>query len=200
MTKLLQINSSIFAQGGQSSQLAQHYVEAWHKSHPDGEIILRDLAKEPVPHLDGARVGALFTPAEKRSAEQQEVVAYSDRLIAEIQAADVIVIAAPMYNFTIPSTLKAYFDHIARAGVTFRYTEAGSVGLITGKKVVIFSTRGGHYKDGPNDSETALLRQFLGFLGMTDVSFVYAEGLALGEQQKQAALLAARDEAARLVA
>lgn len=200
MSHLLQINSSVFSQGGQSSQLAGLYVENWSKTHPGATITVRDLAADPAPHLDGARVGAFFTPADQRSPEQQEVIAYSDRLIAEIMAADTIVIAVPMYNFSIPSTLKAYFDHIARAGVTFRYTEAGAVGLVTGKKVVVFATRGGHYANTANDSQTPLIRQFLGFLGMTDVSFVYAEGLAMGDSQKEAALIEARSEAVKLVA
>jgi len=200
MSHLLQINSSVFSQGGQSSQLAGHYVENWSKTHPGSTITIRDLASDPAPHLDGARVGAFFTPAEQRSPAQQEVIAYSDRLIAEIMAADTIVIAAPMYNFSIPSTLKAYFDHIARAGVTFRYSETGAVGLVTGKKVVVFSTRGGFYANTANDSQTQLVRQFLGFLGMTDVSFVYAEGLAMGDSQKESALTEARSAAIKLVA
>jgi FMN-dependent NADH-azoreductase len=200
MTKLLQINSSVFAQGGQSTQLADLFVESWKKSHPGTQVTLRDLAANPVPHLDGARVGALFTPPEQRSPEQKAVVAYSDALIAELLAAEIIVLAAPMYNFSIPSVLKAYFDHIARAGVTFRYSETGPVGLISGKKVVVFSTRGGYYANTPKDVETTLIRQFLEFLGITDISFVYAEGLAIGEAQKAAALDQARKEIAALAA
>jgi FMN-dependent NADH-azoreductase len=200
MTHLLQINSSVFSQGGQSSQLANHYVETWKKSNPGATVTLRDLSVESVPHLDGERVGAFFAPAEQRNEAQQAVIAYSDRLIDEIRAADIIVIAAPMYNFSLPSTLKAYFDHIARAGVTFRYTESGPVGLLTGKKVVVFSTRGGLYAGTPNDGETPLIRQFLGFLGMTDVSFVYAEGLAYGDAAKEAALTEARKAIEQLAA
>jgi len=200
MSSLLQINSSVFSENGQSSQLAGHYVENWKRSHPGAAVTVRDLAVDPAPHLDGARVGAFFTPAEQRSEEQQAVIAYSDRLIAEIQAADTIVLAAPMYNFSIPSTLKAYFDHISRAGVTFRYSEQGPVGLVTGKKVVVFSTRGGMHAGTPLDSETALIRTFLGFLGMTDVTFVYAEGLAMGDDKKLAALEQARQESQKLAA
>jgi len=111
-----------------------------------------------------------------------------------------VVIGAPMYNFNIPSVLKAYFDHIARAGLTFKYSEAGPVGLLTGKKVVVFSTRGGLYAGTAADGQTAYIRQFLGFLGLTDVSFVYAEGLAYGEEKKAEAIKAALAETEKLAA
>jgi FMN-dependent NADH-azoreductase len=192
MSKLLQINSSVFSAGGQSTQLANHFVESWRKSHPGASVTVRDLSHEHIPHLDGARVGAFFTPADQRDDAQKAVVAYSDALIAEIQAADTVVLGVPMYNFGIPSQLKSYFDHIARAGVTFKYTENGPVGLLTGKKAVVFTTRGGYYANTPNDTETSYLRLFLGFLGITEVNFVYAEGLNIGEDKKQAALEQAR--------
>ena len=200
MSKLLQINASVFSQGGQSSQLANQFVENWKSSHPGASVTCRDLALDPVPHLDGARVGAFFTPAEQRSEAQKETVAYSDALIAEIKDADIIVLGVPMYNFGIPSGLKAYFDHIARAGVTFRYTEKGPVGLIEGKKVVVFATRGGLYAGTPKDTQTAYIRDFLGFLGISDVNFVYAEGLNMGEESKTKALQKAHTELAELAA
>src|SRR6201996_6422843 len=143
MSTLLQINSSVFSQGGQSSQLADHYVATWKAARPNGKVLTRDLAANEIPHLGGATVGAFFTPADKRSAEQQAAIALSDALVAEIQAADVVVIGAPMYNYNIPSVLKAYFDHIARAGLTFKYSETGPVGLLTRKKAGLFSTRRG---------------------------------------------------------
>lgn len=200
MSTLLQINSSVFSQGGQSSKLADHFVTAWKKNNPGGKVVTRDLATEAVPHLGGATVGAFFTPAEARNDEQKAAIALSDKLVAEVQAADTIVIGAPMYNFSVPSVLKAWFDHIARAGITFRYTENGPVGLLTGKKVVVFSTRGGLYAGTAADGETAFIRQFLGFLGMTDVSFVYAEALSLGEDKKTEAMKAALAEAEKLAA
>lgn len=200
MSTLLQINSSVFSKGGQSSQLADHFVAAFKKSNPGAKIVTRDLATDEIPHLGGATVSAFFTPADKRSDEQKAAIALSDELVAEIQAADTIVIGAPMYNFSVPSVLKSYFDHIARAGVTFRYTENGPVGLLTGKKVVVFSTRGGLYAGTPNDGETHYIRQFLGFLGITDVSFVYAEALAYGEDKKAEAIKAALAEAEKLAA
>ena len=115
-------------------------------------------------------------------------MAYSNRLIDELRRADVIVLGLPMYNFGVPSTLKAYFDHVARAGETFRYTENGPVGLLTGKKVYVFAARGGRYAGTPSDAQTGYVRQFLGFLGIEDVEFVYAEGLAVDEASKQSAL------------
>jgi len=128
------------------------------------------------------------------------VVDYSDALIDELRAADTIVLGLPMYNFGVPSTLKAYFDHIARAGQTFKYTEKGPVGLLTGKKAIVFATRGGLYAGTPLDSQTEYVRTFLAFLGITDVKFVYAEGLAMGDAKKQFALaqarIAAQEEAA----
>ena len=200
MTTLLQINSSVFSTGGQSSQLADHYVATWKKANPSGKVVTRDLAANEIPHLGGATVGAFFTPADKRNDEQKAAIALSDKLVAEVQEADTIVIGAPMYNFSVPSVLKAYFDHIARAGITFKYSEAGPVGLLTGKKVVVFSTRGGVYAGSPADVETPFVRQFLGFLGMTDVSFVYAEGLAYGDEKKAEAMKAALAETEKLAA
>jgi len=163
-------------------------------------VTLRDLAIDPVPHLDGTRVGAFFTPAEQRDAAQQQVIAFSDQLIDEIRAADMVVISAPMYNFGISSNLKAYFDHLARAGVTFKYTENGPVGLLTGKKILVFSTRGGLYDGTTRDTQIPYLREFLSFLGLSDITFVTAEGLAMGEPQKQAALEKARAHVQKLAA
>src|SRR5207237_8478676 len=126
-------------------------------------------------HLDAARFGAFLAKPGERTLEQQAVVAYSDALIAELKRADVVVLGLPMYNFGLPSTLKAYFDHIARAGETFRYTEKGPVGLLTGKKAIVFATRGGLYAGTPLDSQTDYIRAFFAFLGITDVQFIYAE-------------------------
>lgn len=200
MKTLLQINASLFANQGQSTRLAQQFVATWQAGNADGRVVVRDLAAEPVPHLDGARFGAFLAKPEERSAEQQAVVDYSDALIAELRAADVIVLGLPLYNFGVPSTLKAYFDHVARAGVTFRYTANGPEGLLTGKKAYVLAARGGHYAGTPQDIQTAFVRTFLGFIGITDVEFVYAEGLALGEASKNAAIAAAREQVERLAA
>ena len=199
MKTLLQIRSSIFSDGGQSSRLAERFVAAWRDANPGGAVIVRDLAREPVPHLNAARFGAFLAKAGERSPEQQAVIAYSDALIDELKRADVVVLGLPMYNFGVPSTLKAYFDHVARAGVTFRYTVNGPVGLLTGKQVYVFAVRGGLYQGTPRDTQTAYVREFLSFLGMADIEFVYAEGLAIDEASKTAALARAQDEIRRLV-
>lgn len=200
MNTLLQLNTSLFSNEGQSSRLADEFVAAWKAKHPDGRVIPRDLAREPVPHLDGPRFLSFLAQPEARSPEQHAVVAYSDALIDELRSADILVLGLPMYNFGIPSTLKAYFDHIARAGVTFRYTEKGPVGLLTGKRAFVFAARGGRYAGTPLDRQTGYVRDFLGFLGIADVEFVYAEGLNMGEDSKSAALAEARGRLERLAA
>lgn len=200
MTTLLQINSSLNGAASASTQLAEAYVARWQARHPDGRVVVRDLAAAPVPHLDAARFAAFVTPAEQRSAEQAALVAESDALIAELEAAEELVFALPMYNFGVPSTLKAWIDQIARAGRTFRYTADGPVGLMTGKRARVFATRGGRYAGTPLDSQTGFITTFLGFIGIRDVEFVYAEGLALGEAPKREALEGAHARIAELAA
>ena len=201
MTTLLQINASINSDNGQSSRLANQFVAAFHKRRPEAKIVVRDVAAaEPVPHLNAERFGAFITKPEERSAAQHSVVAYSDILINELKQADVIVLGLPMYNFGVPSQLKAYFDHIARAGATFKYTDKGPVGLLTGKKVYVFAARGGVYAGTPMDTQTSYVRDFLRFIGMTDVEFIYAEGLAISAQSKATGLAKAVAEIARLAA
>ena len=200
MTTLLQINSSIHNGNGQSSQLANRFVTAFRERNPDARFIKRDLAAEAVPHLTAERFGAFITKPEERTADQRAAVAYSDALIGELKDADVIVLGLPMYNFGVPSHLKAYFDHIARAGITFRYTESGPQGLLTGKKVYVFAARGGQYPGGVMDTQTGYVRDFLRFLGMDDVEFVYAEGLARGPEVRDASLAKAAEQAQRLAA
>lgn len=200
MSTLLQINASLFSSEGQSSRLTERFVAAWQARHPAGEVISRDFASAPVPHLDGARFAAFVTPPDARTAEQQAVVAYSDALIDEVRRADVLVIGLPMYNFGVPSTLKAWFDHIARAGVTFRYTANGPEGLLGGKKAYILAARGGLYAGTPKDSQTTYVKDFLAFIGITDVEFIYAEGLNLGPDSKSAALAGAHQLMDELVA
>jgi len=188
MSTLLQIRSSLFSDQGQSSQLADQFIARWQAAHPDGTVVTRDLAARPIPHLTAERFSAFTTAADQRTAEQHAVVAESDALIAELRAADVVVLGLPLYNFGMPSTLKAYIDHIARAGETFRYTEAGPVGLLGGRQVRVFAARGGLYAGTPLDTQTTYLRNFLAFLGMTDVEFIYAEGLAMGDEKRNAGL------------
>ena len=197
---LLQINASIFSNHGQSTRLADEFVAAWRASNPGAKVIVRNLAEETVPHLDAERFGAFLAKPGERSVEQRAVVEYSDALIDELKRADVLALGLPMYNFGVPSTLKAYIDHIARAGATFKYTEKGPVGLLTGKKAYVFATRGGLYAGTPLDTQTAYVRDMLRFLGIDDVEFVYAEGLAIGAERKAAALSQAQRAIERLAA
>jgi FMN-dependent NADH-azoreductase len=187
--KTLLISSSLFGAAGQSTTLARELA-----ARLGGKVIVRDVTS--VPHLDGERFAAFNTPAAARTATQQAAVEYSDALIAELKAADTIVIGVPMYNFGIPSTLKAYFDHVARAGMTFKYTEKGAVGLVTGKKAYLVMARGGYYGDA--HAHTTYVRDFLAFIGITDVETVYAEGLAVSPASKDAALARARAQIERL--
>lgn len=192
MKTLRIIQSSLFSEAGQSSQLVADYAQQWLSQHSDGQVLTRDLSLDPVPHLTAeAFQGFLAEPAE-RNATQQAAVALSDALIAELQHADEIVLALPMYNFTVPSAFKAWMDHVARAGVTFKYTESGAVGLLESKPLLVVATRGGQYQASGADTQTPLIKQFFAMLGLTDIEFIYAEGLAFGEAAASEALTRAR--------
>jgi FMN-dependent NADH-azoreductase len=189
---ILQINSSARAEASHSTALAERIVSRLSAAEPrTASVVVRDLSRRPHPQLDEAALQALFTPTESRTPEQAARVALDDALIAELQAADALVIGAPMYNFGISAQLKNWIDAISRAKVTFRYTEDGPEGLLKGKKVYVALTRGGKYRDTPADSQVPYLKTVLGFLGMTDIQFVYAEGLALGGEAERAALAGA---------
>jgi FMN-dependent NADH-azoreductase len=188
MNTVLQINSSLFSDKGSSSALADRLVARLKAAKPGTTSVRRDLGREPLPHFDGASMTALMTPADARTPAQAELVAQADALIAEVKAADTLVIAAPMYNFHAPSQLKTWFDYIARAGVTFRYTAQGPEGLLTGKKAYVVTTRGGVHRGQPSDTMVAYLRTMLGFVGITDVEVIYAEGLAMGDEPRRAGL------------
>ena len=196
---ILQINSSARPDASHSSRLAQAIVERIAEAQGVDKLTIRDLGRNPLAELDEAALQALFTPAEQRTPEQAARVAVDDALIAEIQAADAVVLGVPMYNFGVPAQLKNWIDAIARAGVTFKYTEQGAVGLLTGKKVYVALTRGGQYRNTPADTQVPYLKTVLAFLGMTDVQFVYAEGLAMGPQAEQDALASAHAQIGQLV-
>nr|WP_010131540.1 FMN-dependent NADH-azoreductase [Microbulbifer agarilyticus] len=196
---LLVVKSSVFAGGGQSSMLAEKFVQNWRDQYPDAEVAERDLSAHPVPHLDASRIGALFSAPDGRTVEQQAVLDYADELLAEVTSADAIVLAVPMYNFGVPSQLKAWLDHLARAGVSFKYTETGPVGLLQDKPVYILAARGGVYHAAGQDYQAPFLRQFFGLLGITSLEFVYAEGLNMGEDAKQQALAEAEQQIASLI-
>jgi FMN-dependent NADH-azoreductase len=191
---ILQINSSARRDASQSTRLATRIVERLRDADPEATVTVRDLNLVPHPILDEAALGALFTPAESRTAEQSARVAQDDALIAEVMAADAIVLGVPMYNFGVPAQLKNWIDAISRAGVTFRYTEKGPEGLVKGKTVYVALTRGGKYRNTPSDTQVPYLRTVFGFLGMTDVHFVYAEGLAMGPDAEQKAIASAYEQ------
>ncbi|MEH8020958.1 MULTISPECIES: FMN-dependent NADH-azoreductase [Rheinheimera] len=189
MKHILVINSSINGDKGHSVQLAQQFIAQLPQDRFKLDTL--DLNVTPVPHLDMTEMAAWMTPVDQRSIEQQRLAAISDDIIARIKLADVIVLGVPMYNFGIPSQLKALFDRVARAGVTFKYTEQGPVGLLDDKPVVIFATRGGVYQGSTMDSQTPFLQSFFNFVGLKKLQFIYAEGLNMGAESQQAALNAA---------
>ena len=192
MTTLLQIHASIHGPHGESSRLAEQFAAEWRTVTPGGRVVTRDIGSEVVPHLTAERFAAFVAKPHARTPVQQAIVAFSDALIDELRRADVIVLGLPLYNFGVPSSFKAYIDHVARAGVTFRYGENGPQGLVTGKKAYVCATRGGLYAGTPLDSETAYVRDVLRFLGIAGLEFIYAEGLAMGDAMKADALARAR--------
>ncbi|EOX4448349.1 FMN-dependent NADH-azoreductase [Vibrio alginolyticus] len=193
MSRVLALKSSILGDYSQSNKLVEDFI----KNVDQDKLTVRDLAANPLPVLDFAVATALHA-TEDLSQEQQAVVDLSDTLIEEVKAADTLVIAAPMYNFTIPTQLKNWIDLIARAGVTFKYTENGVQGLIEGKKAIVVTTRGGIHKDSPTDNVTPYLRTVLGFVGITDVEFVYAEALNMGEDAAEKGISEAQSQLATM--
>jgi FMN-dependent NADH-azoreductase len=205
--KVLRINTSLFdnnAEGanvqGVSTQLTDLLVNALMQINPELQLLTRDFGAEPVPHFDGARLRALSTSAEERTFEQQQMVEYSDRLIAELKEASVLVLAAPMYNFSIPSTLKSWIDHVARAGVSFQYTESGPIGLMGGRKVYVAVTSGGVHEPGVTDHVRPYLSTVLGFLGLEDIEFITASGLNMGAEARAQGLQHAHAQIAAITA
>jgi FMN-dependent NADH-azoreductase len=184
---ILQINGSARPNGAQSTRVADAITARLKERHPATAVTLRDLAREPHPVLDEAALSALFTPAEQRTPAQAARVALDDALIAQLKEADAIVLGVPMYNFGVSVQIKSWIDAVARAGETFRYTANGPEGLVTGKKVYVGLARGGMYRDTPNDSQVPYLRGVLGLMGMTDVEFIYAEGVNMGPERASAA-------------
>lgn len=201
--KILQINSSPRSyaneSGSVSTRLANELVQSLRGESPGATVTVRDLTLAPHPLLDEAALQAMFTPAEHRTPEQVARVALDDALTTEFLAADVIVLGVPMYNFNIPVQLKAWIDAICRAGVTFRYTEKGPVGLVEVKTVYAVLSRGGIHRDQPTDFIAPYLKVIFGFLGMTNVHFIYAEGLAMGPEAEKRALADAHAQISRLV-
>ncbi|MCP5019181.1 MAG: FMN-dependent NADH-azoreductase [Ketobacter sp.] len=197
--KVLHISSSLFGENGNSSALAQHFLDSIKLAHPAADITVRDLAKQPVPHLDADTFKANITAAHERSEQQKQLAQLGDTLIEELLSTDVLVLSVPMYNFGIPSTLKAWIDQVARAGTTFKYTQNGPVGLVEGKKAYVLGARGGAYAGTPADTQTPFLKTFLGFIGITDVEFVFAEKLNMNADEAPNILAAAKHDIDQLL-
>lgn len=200
MTTVLVLNSSASGSDSVSRQLVADTVARLAAQHPGLEIVERDLGAQPVPHLTTQTVGVI-RGAEPTSPEQEAAKALSETLVAELKAADFVVIGAPMYNFGITSTLKTWFDHVLRAGVTFRYSEAGPEGLLKGKRAIVVLSRAGFYSSGPAapmDSQEPHLRTMLNFTGITDVTFIRAEKLAFGPEAKAQSISEAQAELAKV--
>ncbi|MCF2899888.1 FMN-dependent NADH-azoreductase [Pseudoalteromonas sp. MEBiC 03607] len=191
MKKVLVLNSSLNGEQGNSTKLSQQFVEQL-ANNQQISVTTRDLSDNAIAHLTQTEMAAWMTDANERNDEQKALAAISDDLIAELNDNELIVIGMPMYNFGIPSTFKAWIDRIARAGITFKYTEQGPVGLVEGKKVVVLAARGGIYQGTDMDTQTKYLKDVLGFVGMTDVHFIYAEGLAMPDAEQS--LEAAKNE------
>jgi FMN-dependent NADH-azoreductase len=194
MSTVLVLTTSALGEASVSSLLVQDAVAHLKARDPELKVVARDLGATPIPHLttDAATAIRGGTPA---NAAQKAAQALSDQLIAELNAADPIIIGAPMYNFGIASTLKSWFDYVLRAGVTFRYGETGPVGLVTGKRAVVIESRGGLYTEGPAkafDAQEPHLRAMLGLMGIADVTFVHAEKLAFGPDARTQAIDTAR--------
>lgn len=196
MKNVLVIKSSISGDNGKTNQLIGHLLTQL----PAASIKVNeiDLNSQPLPHLAMTEIASWMTPEAERSDEQQQLAAFSDQLIAKVQAADAIVIGVPMYNFSLPSQLKALLDRLARAGVTFKYTEQGPVGLLQDKPVVFALARGGVYANTAADSQVPFLKTFFNFVGLTQLHFVYAEGLNIGPETAESALAAAQQQLAEL--
>lgn len=198
MSRVLVIESSARKEGSVSRQLTADFIAQWQAANPQDQIQVRDLAVEQVPHLDIDLLSGWMKPAEQQNEVEKAAAARSNLLTDELLAADVLVLAAPMYNFAIPSTLKSWLDHVLRAGVTFKYTETGPQGLLSGKRAYVLTARGGVYSGSPMDHQEPYLRQALAFVGIHDVTFIHAEGLNMGAEFLEKGLAQAREQLAKV--
>ena len=199
---ILLVSSSPRGGESYSHRVARRIVDDLVDGNPGARVVVRDVARQPLPHITETFGTARVAPVEKRSDADRQALLLSDALVDELLAADVIVIAAPMHNFGLPSSLKAWIDHIVRPGRTFSYSEKGPQGLVTGKKAVFVFARGGLYSDGPMqafDFQEPYLRAALGFVGITDVEVVRVEGVAFGEEAVSQALRSAEAQADAIV-
>jgi FMN-dependent NADH-azoreductase len=192
MFKILVLNSSVSGALSVSDQLVEAAVKQLVRTHPEAQVVRRDLARDPLPHLTPATVqGVRSTPATPAEHAAHEL---ANTLVAELQSASVVVIGAPMYNFSVPTTLRAWFDHVVRPGVTFTYAGGTPKGLVDDKPVIVIESRGGLYSEGPAmsiDFQEPYVRHLLGFIGLTDVRFVRAEKIGYGPEARAASIEAA---------
>ena len=208
MTNLLHIDSSPRGEKSHSRRLTQEFVEKWQHMHPSDTVTYRDIGRQPVPHVDEPWIAAAYTPPAERTPELGKAIRFSDQLVDEFLTADLYVIGVPMYNFSIPSTLKAYIDQIVRIGRTFEFApenpENPYIPLVLGRKMFIISARGasGYGSGGPNEMmnyQTPYLATIFGFMGITDVAFIDAENEESGDRKREEAIAAARTQIAQLV-
>ena len=192
MSRILYLRSSLSGHDSVSNQLADEFLEGLKARNPGALVTTLDLAKDPLPHLGAEEFAAWTVPDDQRSDAQRGLAMLSDQLIDALFTHDTLVLAVPMYNLGIPSTLKAWIDRVARAGKTFRYTAEGPVGLVNGVRTYVFFARGGVYRNTSLDTQTGHLRAVLGLMGITDVESVYAEGLNMGDKARSASLAEAR--------
>jgi len=191
MTHFLAITASPMPDTSVTNQLVERFIEGWKASYPQSEFTTRDVGVNPPPHIDAATISAFYTPEDSRTDEQTAAISLSDALVGELERADVVVIGSPMHNFTISSGLKTWIDQVTRVGRTFKYTDEGPRGLLENKKVFVLTARGGDYSESGSvhhlDQQTPYLRTALGFIGLDDVTFVHAQGVAKDDAGKRAA-------------
>ena len=205
MAHILHIDSSPRGDRSFSRKLSDEFVTSWKTAHPDDTVTYRDLGHNPVPHVDESWIAAAFSPPQAHTPELNQAIKISDELVDEFLAADRYVFGVPMYNFNVPSTFKAYIDQIVRVGRTFTVSEEGAFqGLVTGKKMLIVTARGGSFTQGspaaPYDFQEPYLRTLFGFVGITDVSFIHLENLSAGDDVREQSLTQAQKAIAQAVA
>ncbi|WDE02969.1 NAD(P)H-dependent oxidoreductase [Thalassomonas viridans] len=194
MSKILVLNTGLNGDNSNSNKFTQMYLQVRKSSGLQDEVSVRDLNDDQLPHLSAEEMQAWMTPPQQQTPQQQQLAKLSDDLIAELMAHDIIVIGMPMYNLGVPSTFKAYIDRIARAGKTFSYTENGPQGLVKDTKVVVLAARGGMYQGTPMDTQTGFIKGIYGLMGISDVDFIYAEGLNMGEEAAEKAWTTAGEQ------
>lgn len=203
MVNILHLDSSPRGDRSKSRQLAREFITKWKTLHPKHSLTYRDLRKSPIPHVTEEWIAADYTPSEARTLEMIDVLKFSDELVDEFLAADSYVFSVPMYNFSIPSAFKAYIDYIVRVGRTFAVIDGGFKGLVEGKKIVFITARGDEYGAGSLhegwDAQEPALRFPFQFIGITDIKFIHANGLDLGDEARQRGLNEARIEIEDLV-